>query len=98
MLSNVNRGQVWPKQDVPQHGWTFFAGLAALAVSLADVFHPGGAVQVVEPSVVVKVSAVFVSGAEAVMHPAVGLTGFPAPGFRHTQVRVTKIKVVFVFS
>ena len=55
---------------------------AALAVSLADVAQPGGAVQVVEASVAVKVSTVLVSGPETMTGPAVGLTGSPPSG-RH---------------
>lgn len=54
--------------------------LGALAVSLADVAHPGGAMQVVEPSVEVKVSTVFIPVAKPVTGPAVRLTGFPASG------------------
>lgn len=61
---------------------------AAQAVSLADVAQLAQAVQVVEPSVVVKVSAVFVSEAETVTGPAVGLTGFPVPGNTDTRTPV----------
>ena len=61
---------------------------AAHAVSLADVAQLAQAVQVVEPSVVVKVSAVFVAAAEPVTGPAVGLTGFPAPADTDPRTRV----------
>lgn len=61
------------------------ACLAVLAVSLADVAHPAGAMEVVEASVVVNVSTVFVSGAETMSGPAVRLTGFPPPGNTETQ-------------
>uniref|UniRef100_A0A8D0D9K5 C-type lectin domain-containing protein n=1 Tax=Sander lucioperca TaxID=283035 RepID=A0A8D0D9K5_SANLU len=41
--------------------------------------QPGGAVEVVEASAVMQLSAVFISGAETVFGPAVRLTGHPAP-------------------
>ncbi|KAG7233201.1 hypothetical protein INR49_007361 [Caranx melampygus] len=52
----------------------------ALAVCLADVAQPCGAVQVVEASVAVHVSTVLVSCTQTVTCPAVGLTGLPASG------------------
>ena len=52
------------------------------AVFLADVAHGDGAVEVVEASCIMQVSAVFVSGAETVIGPAVRLTGHPAPETR----------------
>lgn len=72
-------------------GSRWWCCLAALAVSLADEAHPGGAVQVVEASIIVKVGAVFVSGAETVTSPTVRLIGFPPPGdHRHTDKMSTQ--------
>lgn len=67
---------VWAEPARRRWVWS----LAAHAVSLADEAHHGGAVQVVEASIVVKVSAVLVSGTETVTGPAVRLTRYPPPG------------------
>lgn len=52
---------------------------ALRAVPLTDEAHLGGAVQVVEASIMVKVSAVFVPRAETMVGPAVRLPRLPPP-------------------
>lgn len=59
---------------------------ASLAVFLADVAHPGEAVQVVETPVVVEMGAVLVPVSQAVARPAVRLSRAPAPGRSTTAV------------
>lgn len=78
-VSQDQQDQRWARSAPSQQG-AAGGGSAALAVSLADVAQPGGAVQVVEPPVVVDVSAVLVSRSHAVTGPTVGLAGFPSPG------------------